>query len=91
MSANSRGARRYSNPRYRSGSRAKPHQIVARPVRRNPPDLGAFGRAFVQAAVNQAAVQSGDGCLPAVRPKGRGRSNSRPFGRGDQVRKARRG
>jgi hypothetical protein len=87
MSATNRGARRYSHPRYRSGSRAKTHQIAARPVRRNPPDLAAFGHAIIRAAMNQASI----GRPTAAQPGERGPSDRRPPGCADQSKGSSRG
>ena len=48
------GGRHYAIPRYRPGSRRKPHRLVARAIRRDQPDLERFGEAVVRAALSQA-------------------------------------
>ena len=76
------GGRHYATPRYQPGSRRKPHRIVARPVRRDPPDLEALGRAVVKAALSEAA---GAGQVPYQHPDGSGPS-ARPGGRSNELR-----
>jgi hypothetical protein len=54
------GGRHYSSPRYRPGTRQKPHQIVAIPKRHAKPDLDALTRAIARAALEQASRRSDD-------------------------------
>lgn len=52
------GGRTYATPRYRPGSRRKPRRIIVTPVRRETPDLERFGRAIIDAAMTQAALET---------------------------------
>ncbi len=56
--------RQYSTPRYKSGSRRKPHRIVATAVRREPPDLDRLLRAIAQAALEQTSKETNGNPMP---------------------------
>lgn len=47
------GRRNYSTPRYRPGSRSKPHQIVAIGVHRDQPDVTRLARAIARLVLEQ--------------------------------------
>lgn len=58
--------RQYATPRYRSGSRRKPHHIVVTGVRREPPDLDPLMRAIARAAPGQASDGLGNGSVQEI-------------------------
>lgn len=53
------GGRQYASPRYRPGTRGKPHRITAVGVRRESPDLERLSRAIARAALQQTVGQTG--------------------------------
>jgi hypothetical protein len=62
------GGRHYATPRYRDGSRGKPHRVVARGVPLADPDLERFGQAVVRAVLFEAGRQTDHATTRPVRP-----------------------
>jgi len=48
------GGKNYASPRYQSGSRRKPHHIVAKATRRNDVDMDKFGQIIIESALMEA-------------------------------------
>jgi len=52
------GGKNYASPRYQSGSRRKPHRIVAKGIIRNDIDPEKLGRLIIEAAMLEAQRES---------------------------------